>query len=128
VGGLWSLISAVVVLQATRRDTTASAWKRLIGTLVGAVLSGVYLSALPFSLPGMAFCIGVTVLAGQTLGAPDHARLAAITVAVIMVTARSDPTLAPWLDAALRFGESTIGTGITVAAVHLWPEALPAGP
>ena len=127
MGGLWSLIFTVVVLQATRRETTASAWKRVVGTLVGAVLSGAYLSVLPFSLPGTALCIGVTVLAGQALGAPDHARLAAITVAVVMVTAHADPTLSPWLDAALRFGESGIGTAVTVAAVHAWPGALPLG-
>jgi uncharacterized membrane protein YccC len=126
VGGLWSMISAVVVLQATRRATTDSAWRRLFGTLIGAVLSGVYLAILPFSLFGMAACIGATVLAGQATGAPDHARLAAITVAVIMVTSSVDPALSPALNAALRFGESCIGTAITVASVYAWPEALPA--
>lgn len=125
VGGLWSLITVVIVLQQTRRDTLDSAWKRLFGTLTGAVLSGVYLSILPYSLIGMAACIGVTVLAGHALGAPDHARLAAITVAIVMVTAGVNPDLAPALDATLRFAESAIGAGVTIVAVHLWPEALP---
>jgi uncharacterized membrane protein YccC len=127
VGGLWSMISAVVVLQATRRGTFDSAWRRLFGTLIGAVLSAIYLSLLPFSVAGLALCVGLTVLAGQAAGAPDHARLAAITVAVVMVTAKADPTVSPVLDAALRFVESGIGTAITVAAVFAWPEALPAG-
>ena len=127
VGGLWSLISAVVVLQATRRGTIDSVWRRLLGTFIGAVVSGIYLSLFPFSLAGLAICIGVTVLAGLTAGAPDHARLAAITVAVVMVTAKADPSAPPVLDAALRFAESCIGTAITAAAVFAWPESLPAG-
>ena len=127
VGGLWSLISAVVVLQATRRATVDSVWRRLLGTFIGAVLSGIYLSLFPFSLTGLAICVGITVLAGLAAGAPDHARLAAITVAVVMVTAKADPTVPPVLDAALRFVESCVGTAITAAAVIAWPESLPAG-
>ncbi len=122
VGGLWSMISAVVVLQATRRETIMSAWRRIFGTLIGAVISGIYLLVLPYSLVGMAVCIGATVLLGQATGSPDHARLAAITVAVIMVTSSVNPTLSPILNAALRFAESCIGAGITVLAAHLWPE------
>ena len=127
VGGLWSLISAVVVLQATRRATLDSAWRRLFGTFIGAALSAIYLSLFPFSVAGLALCVGVSVLGGLVAGTPDHARLAAITVAVVMVTAKADPTVSPLLDAALRFVESCIGTAITAAAVFAWPEALPAG-
>jgi uncharacterized membrane protein YccC len=127
VGGLWSLISAVVVLQATRRATIDLVWRRLFGTFIGAALSAIYLSLFPFSLAGLAPCVGASVLGGLAAGAPDHARLAAITVAVVMATAKADPTVPPLLDAALRFAESCIGTAITAAAVFAWPEALPAG-
>lgn len=122
VGGLWSMISAVVVLQATRRETITSAWRRILGTLIGAVISAAYLLAFPYSLVGMAVCIGATVLLGQATGSPDHARLAAITVAVIMVTSSVDAALSPLVNASLRFAESCIGAGITVLAAHLWPE------
>jgi uncharacterized membrane protein YccC len=123
VGGLWSMISAVVVLQATRRATLTSAGLRILGTLIGAVISGLYLSVFPYSLIGMTVCIGLTVLLGQATDTPDHARLAAITVAVIMVTSSVSPTLSPLVNASLRFAESCIGAGITVLAAHLWPEA-----
>jgi len=122
VGGLWSMISAVVVLQATRRETITSASRRVLATLIGAVISAIYLLVFPYSLVGMAVCIGATVLLGQVTGSPDHARLAAITVAVIMVTSSVSPTLSPILNAALRFAESCIGAGTTVVAAHVWPE------
>ena len=55
---------------------------------------------------------------------PGHARLAAITVIVVMVTASLDPRLNPGLNALLRFIESLIGTTIavfTVWAPMAWP-------
>jgi uncharacterized membrane protein YccC len=122
LGGLWALISGIVVLQATRRETWASAWLRVLGTLMGAAISSVYLTLLPFSPLGMALTIGFTVLLCQFLGIPDHARLAALTVAVIMVISSLHPEVNPVVNAALRFLESAIGTMAAVAVVLLWPE------
>jgi uncharacterized membrane protein YccC len=125
LGGLWSMISSLVVLQASRRHTIDSSLRRVLGTLVGAVLSAVYLSVLPFSVWGMVACVGVTVLIGETAGAPDHARLAAITVVIVMGTAVANPAVPPVVDAALRFTEACIGTAVAVTAVFLWPQARP---
>ena len=121
IGGLWSLISGVLVLQATRRNTWSSAWLRILGTLVGAIISAAYLSWLPFTALGMAASILVTILLCHAARIPDHARLAALTVAVIMVLSSVNPTLNPVLSAALRFTESCIGTAIAVLTVVLWP-------
>ena len=121
VGALWSLISGLVVLQATQRSTWSSAWLRILGTLVGAIVSAAYLSLLPFTAIGMAASILVTVLLCHAARIPNHARLAAITVAVIMVLSSLNPTLSPVLSAALRFTESCIGTAIAVLTVVMWP-------
>ena len=123
VGGLWSMISSLVVLQSSRRHTINSSLRRVLGTLIGAVVSGFYLSVLPFSIWGMVACVGVTVLIGEVAGAPDHARLAAITVVIVMGTAVANPAVSPVVDAALRFTEACIGTAIAVGAVFLWPQA-----
>jgi uncharacterized membrane protein YccC len=97
---------------------------RILGTLVGAIISAAYLSWLPFTAIGMAASILVTVLLCHAARIPDHARLAAITVAVIMVLSSANPTLSPVLNAALRFTESCIGTAIAVLAVVTWPGPL----
>ncbi|MGC2434180.1 MAG: FUSC family protein [Desulfobaccales bacterium] len=120
IGGLWALISGVVVLQATRRDTWASASLRVLGTFIGAVASAIYLSFLPFNPFGMAAVIGVVILLCQVLGIPDHARLASIVVAVIMVFSSFHQEVSPLLKATLRFVESFIGTSLAVVAVLLW--------
>lgn len=62
IGGLWSLIAAIVVLQATTRDTWKSAMSRVLGTLIGSMLGGFYLYFFPFSpsewqcLLGLRYC------------------------------------------------------------------------
>ena len=123
IGGLWSLLSGIVVLQATSRDAWKSAVLRVLGTLIGATLGGLYLYLLPFTPIGMAVSIGLTVLLCQALKVPDHGRLAAITVALIMVISSVNPELSPFANASLRFIESVIGAGIAVLAVLLWPKA-----
>jgi uncharacterized membrane protein YccC len=94
-----------------------------VGTLIGAMLSGFYLYLFPFSPVGMAVSVGLTVLLCQMVEVPDHGRLAAITVALVMVISSGNPELSPFANAALRFIESVIGAGIAVLAVLLWPKA-----
>lgn len=121
IGGLWSAISAIVVTQASRRETTSSASLRILGSAIGAITSAVYLTLLPFHPLGMALAIFATVLLCSAVNIPSHGRLAAITVIVVMVTGSLDPKLSPGLNALLRFIESSIGTGVAVLGVRLWP-------
>ncbi len=121
IGALWSVISGIVVLQATQRDTLSSAVMRVLGTLIGAIVSGIYLSLLPFSPLGLAVSIFFTVLLCHAARVPDHARLAALTVAVVMISANFNPELGALENASLRFAESVIGTVMAVLAVLIWP-------
>jgi uncharacterized membrane protein YccC len=59
----------------------------------------------------------------DALNVPDHGRLAAITVALIMVLSSLNPEMSPFANAALRFIESAIGAGIAVFAVMVWPQS-----
>jgi len=121
IGGLWSAISGIVVLQATRRKTWSSAWFRVVGTAIGSIVSAAYLTMLPFSPIGMAVSVFATVLLCHGARIPGHARLAALTVTVITVIAYLDPTLSPIKNALLRFSESCIGTAVAVLAGLIWP-------
>ena len=128
IGALWSAISGIVVLQATQRDTWSSAGLRVLGTFIGAAISATYLSVLPFSILGMAVTVFLTVLLCHSARIPDHARLASITVVVIMAAASLNPTLNPLQNAGLRFIESCIGTGIAVLAVLFGSDRQPKTP
>ena len=121
MGGFWALISGIVVLQSTWRSTLSSAWLRVLGTLIGSIISAAYLSWLPFNPFGMAACIFATVLLCHAAGIPGHAQLAAITVALLMVISSIDSTVSPITNAALRFSESCLGIAMAVLAVEIWP-------
>jgi len=117
LAGVWSAVSGIVVLRATLEDTRGSAFLRILGTLIGAATAAAYLSVLPFSVPGMALCVGVTVLLCQAIGVPDHARLAAVTVVIILAVSVAAPAISPIANSLLRFFESCIGAAVAMAAV-----------
>ena len=61
IGGLWSAISGLVVLQSTISETLKASLLRTIGTAIGALICALYLSLFGFSLLGMAFCAGLVL-------------------------------------------------------------------
>ena len=121
IGAIWSAISAIVVTQNSKEETTSSASQRVLGSAIGAITSVLYLTLMPFHPLGMAVTIFATVLICSALQIQSHARLAAITVIVVMVTASLDPALNPGVNALLRFAESCIGTAVAMLEVRLWP-------
>jgi uncharacterized membrane protein YgaE (UPF0421/DUF939 family) len=122
LGGLWAVMSGNVVLQVTRRKTWSSAWLQILGTFVGAIVSAAYLSVLPFSIAGMAGAVFVTVIVCHVFRIPDHARLAALAVSVVVLVSSFHPTLHPVLNSALRLAEACIGTAMAAFAALVWPE------
>ncbi len=123
IGGLWTVITGIVVLQSSRSETLSSASLQLLGSLIGAIISAAYLLIFPFRAVGMAVCIGVAVLLCQMLSVPNYGRLAGITVAVVLVVSSRSPTLSPLLNAFLRFVESAIGAAMAVAVAYLRPRS-----
>ena len=121
-GALWAVISGNVVLQKTRKETLSSAWLQILGTLVGAIVSAAYLATLPFTVIGMAAAVFATVVLCHVARIPDHARMAALAVSVVMVVSSLHPTLHPALNSALRMAEACIGTAVAALAVLVWPE------
>lgn len=119
IGGLWAGISAVVVLQGTLRDTRKAALLRVAGTLIGALVCAIYLLLFPFSIPGIALCVGVTIFLCYVLDLFDYARLACATVLVISVVGHESPGMPPFLNAFLRFMEASIGVAVTVGTVYV---------
>ena len=124
IGGLWSAISAVIVVQIGKKDTESSAWLRVVGTAFGAAISAIYLSLFPFHAVGMGASIFFSSLICTSWNMNSLMRLSAITVLVVMVTVSLNPALNPALNALLRFCESCIGSAVAVSLIALWPVAL----
>ncbi len=110
VGGLWAVISAIIVIEATHTETYGSAKKRIIGTLIGTIISGFYLLFFQFSIIGFLIAIGFGVLICLLLKLPDSIKLTGITISVVVIVSTIAKDLHPFVNAGLRFIESAIGT------------------
>lgn len=118
IGGIWSVISGIIVYDDIRTNVLRSARLRTIGSLIGAVVSGAYLHFFAFSIPGFAVCIAVGALICHLLRLPDHIKLTGVTISVIMLVSVMTHNEAPIENAALRFFESVIGAAIAVAVTY----------
>jgi uncharacterized membrane protein YccC len=118
LSGLWALIATIVVLRGSYGESVKAALSRMAATLVSFVACLVYLLVLPFHLWGLALMIGVTALIPALIGRPGDSITAAITTAVVMVSASLSPHDA-WRLPILRFGDTLIGVVVGVAAAWL---------
>lgn len=119
VGGMWAVISAIVVIESSHPDTLASAGQRILGTLVGSVVSGTYLVLFPFSVFGYAAAIGFGMFICYLFKIEKAIKLTAITISVVLIVATIDESLHPYVNAGLRLVESSIGSGVAVVAAFL---------
>lgn len=117
-GGLWSVVSAVMVMEAKWSETSHSAKFRIVGSFIGAAISGVYLYFYHFSAIGLAICIGAGVLICHLLGITKFIKLTSITISVVMIISVINNDIEPFMNAALRFAESVIGTAVAVMVAY----------
>ena len=122
IGGLWSAISAIFVVQVSQKDTKNSSYARLICTAVGSIASGLYLSFLPFNPIGVGCTIFVSCLICAVFNMMNWMRLAALTILVSMYALSLESNMIPWLNSLLRFIESCIGTATAAFLVCVWPK------
>jgi len=125
IGAMWAMISAIVVMQDTRSATISTAWLRILGSLIGAVFSALYLVFFPFSIVGMGVLIGLVVLVCELLHLPGHLRLAGLTAGIVLVISAVNPDIPPVINAATRFFEVIIGSSVAVAAAWIWQYFFP---
>lgn len=124
VGGLWAVISAIIVLESSHTKTFSSAKSRLIGSFLGAVLSGVYLYFFDFSIIGLSATIGIGVILCYILRLSQSVKLTGVTIAVIVIVSTLEHSLHPFANAGLRFIECVIGTATAVLVALIADSAL----
>lgn len=114
VGVLWAVISTVFVYKDTRVHSLSAGYSRLIATFASFALCLIYLSLLPATIMGMAALIAIGALLMILIDRPGEMGLTAITVAVIMIVAASNPEDA-WRQPLLRLGDTVVGIAVGVA-------------
>ncbi len=119
----WATITTLIIMQSTLGAALAVSEQRLAGTALGAALAA--LLATKFESNMMVFGAGVfaigLICAALRLG--EAYRLASVTLAIVMLIAR---TKSAWIVALHRFVEVSVGIAVGLALTALWPEAEPA--
>lgn len=120
----WAPIATMVVLQSTLGASLSVSFLRLIGDALGALL-GAFLGPY-FGQNVYVFAAGVFFLGLLTAVAHldrSALRFSGITLAVVMLIPRAEPT---WMVAWHRFSEIALGIIIGLLIVLVWPERAPA--
>ena len=119
----WAAITAMIVMQSTLGAALNVSRQRLVGTALGAELAALSVTYAGRSVPIFG---AVTLLCGVMCAVfrleRSAYRYAGITVAIVMLVARSEPV---WRVATHRFLEISLGifAGLLITAV--WPESNP---
>lgn len=119
VAGLWSAISGILVLQVTIEETTSAAWLRILGSLVGAITSFIFLELMGYTILTLAITMLVTVILTSLFKIKHTLRLACLTGQVIIIVGMMGhlPIL---LNCVSRFAESLVGSLIALAVAGLF--------
>jgi uncharacterized membrane protein YgaE (UPF0421/DUF939 family) len=117
--GYWAAISAVIVMQSEFQSALKASLMRIAGTALGAIVVVPFAELLPGSIPAFGVAVAITILVSFVLRLEESQRLAAATVAIIMLIGRTEPA---WLSAIYRFIEVSFGVVISLLiARFVWP-------
>jgi uncharacterized membrane protein YccC len=116
----WAAIAAVVVMQSPIGDTVPLAIERIVASALGASIGAIestYFGANLIAFALAMFLLGLVsfVLRLEKVGYS----YACITLAIIVLIPHAD---APWIAAAHRFAEVSLGILVALAVVAVWRE------
>lgn len=116
----WAAVTTMIVLQSTLGAALSVSVLRFVGTAAGAVAGAVVGSLLGPSVPAFGLTIFVLgVLSAACRLDRSAFRFAGITLAIVMLVVRD---VSPWLVAAHRFVEVSIGIVVGLVLTGVWPE------
>jgi uncharacterized membrane protein YgaE (UPF0421/DUF939 family) len=114
----WAVIASLVVMQSPLSSTVPLAIQRIVASALGASLA--VIESVCFGANLIAFALTIFVL-GLLSMAFRLERVgysyAGMTLAIVVLIPRSEP---PWIAAAHRFAEVSIGILVALAVVALW--------
>jgi uncharacterized membrane protein YgaE (UPF0421/DUF939 family) len=117
----WAAITAMIVMQANLGAAVKQSWIRFAATAVGAAVSIPFAAYLPQNLLVFGVAVFVTVVLCTLLHLEDGLRLAAVTIAIILLIPH---TGLPWVPALNRFLEVSFGIFVALlVAEFVWPSS-----
>jgi uncharacterized membrane protein YccC len=119
----WATVTTIVVMQSSVGAAWKVSWKRLAGTVLGAVVGGFLSSHFGGNLIAFGAAMIGTGLVCLILKVDRSAyRFAGITLAIIMLVPR---THSAWIVAIHRCVEVSLGIAVALVLAAMWPERIP---
>jgi uncharacterized membrane protein YgaE (UPF0421/DUF939 family) len=117
----WAAVSAMIVMQANLGAAVKQSWIRFAATAVGAAVSIPFVAYFQQNLLAFGVAVLVTVMLCTILHLQDGLRLAAVTVAIIVLIPHTGRARLPALN---RFLEVSFGILVALlVAEFVWPSS-----
>ncbi|MCB1118852.1 MAG: FUSC family protein [Chlamydiia bacterium] len=119
LSGLWTVLTAIVVLRGYLGGTYRMAGIRFLGIFVGAIMGGFFTSIVGTYPLSLGICIFLTVILCSLMGLKESIRIACLSVTVVMVLEGLYPDTNPWIFSFYRFFDSVVGILIALLVSNL---------
>lgn len=122
ISGLWSVVAAMVVLQANLGATYQAIITRFFGVLIGSTLGALVSWVFGAHILLLGVTIFLTMIVCSLLNLKESYRIACLSVAVVMIPWGLHQEISPWTFAFFRFLDTLVGILVAVAVAHgIWP-------
>ena len=117
--GYWAVISAVIVIQPDVDETLRASRGRLVGTVIGAAVGGVFIALFGAQVWSFGIAVPAVILICASLGLMESHKLACVSAAIVMTIGHPESS---WIFAFHRFLEVSIGIAVALLVSALfWP-------
>ena len=118
LGGIWAMISTVVVLQGIHEETIKAGYHRIAGSFLGAVISVVICTVFGYGIMQIIGSIFLSICAIKCINISSTIRITAATAGIISAHGLNAHHIIPWHDGSIRFITAVLGALLAIAGSY----------
>ena len=119
IGGIWCMISSLVVLQSIASETLKASKPRIMATIIACIISGIICAIISYSFLSMFLSISISAYVLHILKENDGIRIATATAAVISGFGFLSPDYSAVINSTMRAVDTLVGVGFSVIVVYI---------
>lgn len=121
IGGYWCMLSGILVLRKTGRESFVMGLDRILGTFVGVLVAALFIVFFGGAIWQLFFAVFITTLICLLLPLRDFYIPAGLATAIVLVVWQLGEGMNPWFSSLARFIESAIGVLVGLLIGHIPP-------
>lgn len=120
IGGMWCMVSSLVVLQIVVKEMILQFWTRIAGALVGTIISGLISQIFGYGALQLIAIIFLSVFIMELLGTEKTIQVASTTAGTVAIFGSLHLECAAWVNAALRLLQTLAGSMVAISVVLIF--------